>query len=139
MARLAVLGTLTQQGLEIPATVKNPDDNHRSFIDRESDRHPTTPSHSSQTWPQIVPLRAPMREVGQLADMVEDAIGETLCDLRGRSGSDIVIYGVEMVTRFRREDNRMSHVQPRLAARLWRSARPARTSSSGMPREGSAL
>ncbi len=29
----------------------------------------------------------------------------------------IVVNGVEMVTRFRREDNGMDHVQPSLAAR----------------------
>ena len=116
IALLAVLAILTQQSLEIAATVENPDDDYRGFIDRERDRHPTTPSGCPQTKPQIVPHRSATRIVGQRADMIEDAIGEALCDVRGCGGRDSVVNGIEMVTRFRREDNRISHLQPRLAA-----------------------
>lgn len=79
-----------------------------------------------------------MGKVGQLADMVEDALGEAPREVGRRSSGDIVVDGIEMVTRFRREDDGMYHVQPRWGARLWRSASPALTLSSGIPRAGSA-
>lgn len=135
---LAFLRLLVQQALEIPAAVENSDYNHDRLFHRKGDRDAAAPGDRPQAGPQIVAHRAATGKIGQLADMFGDAIGKALRDIRRRGSSNIVVNGIELVTRFRREDNGMGHAQPRWDARWWRSVSPARTSSSGMPREGSA-
>ena len=57
--RLALLRFLAQQGLEIPAAVKNPDDDYRRVLHRKGDRDVPPPSDRSQARSQIVALRTP--------------------------------------------------------------------------------
>lgn len=138
MARLALLRLLAQQAFAIPDAIEYADyDNHRLF-DRKGDGDAAAPADRPQAGSQTVAHCAATGKIRQLADMSDNAIGEALGDIRPRNSGDIVVNGIKMVTRFRREDDAMGDVQPHLAARLWRSAKPARTSSIEIPREGSA-
>ena len=84
MARLTILGILAQQALEIPAAVEDPDDDNRRVFHRKGDGDAAAPGDRPQARPQIVAHRPAPGEIGQLADMADDAIGEAPRDVRRR-------------------------------------------------------